>query len=57
MNETNETWLAWIDGFEDQAVEFSVPVAGTYDVAQAGADALGVAVSEQLNVARAGGAE
>jgi hypothetical protein len=48
----NETWMAWIDGREDEAVVFLVPLDGTYDVAEAGAVALGVDVSEQLNVAR-----
>jgi hypothetical protein len=51
-NETgNEVWLAWLDGKKDEAVEFVVPLIGC-DVAQAGADALGIDVCEQLNVAR-----
>ena len=48
-----ETWEAWLDGKRDEAVEFQVPVGGTFDVAAAGAQALGVEVSEELNVARA----
>jgi hypothetical protein len=46
-----EVWLAWIDGKKDEAVEFVVPLIGC-DVAQAGADALGIDVCEELNVAR-----
>lgn len=47
-----ETWIAWIDGDKENAVEFEVPLGDTYDVASAGADALGVELSEELNVAR-----
>ena len=45
-----ETWIAWIDGHKDEAVEFEVPEAGTFDVAEAGANALGIDVCEELNV-------
>lgn len=48
-----ETWIAWLDGNRDEAVEFQVPLAHPFDVAQAGADALGVDVCEELNVQRA----
>ena len=48
-----ETWIAWLDGKRDEAVEFQAPIAGTYDVASAGAAALGIDVSESLNVERA----
>lgn len=47
-----EVWEAWEDGKRDEAERFLVPLGGTFDVAQAGADALGVEVSEALNVAR-----
>lgn len=53
MTNTTETWLAWIDGQKDEAVEFTVPLNGrTFDVAEAGAKALGIDVCEELNVAR-----
>jgi len=45
-----EVWEAWIDGSRDDAVRFSVSPGE--DVVQAGASALNVAVSEELNVAR-----
>ena len=48
-----ETWVAWLDGKRNEAVEFEVPVAGTYDVAEAGAAALGIDVCEELNIKRA----
>ena len=47
-----EVWEAWEDGRRDEAERFLVPEGGTFDVAQAGARALGVDVSESLNVAR-----
>ena len=47
-----EMWEAWIDGDREGAVRFDVPVGGTCDIADAGAAALGVDVSEALNVAR-----
>ncbi|MDZ4253223.1 MAG: hypothetical protein U1A72_11715 [Sulfuritalea sp.] len=59
MNELNhsmqtETWRAWLDGKRDEAVTFEVPIAvTTYDVADAGARALGIDVCEELNVERA----
>jgi hypothetical protein len=51
-----ETWIAWMDGHKDDAVEFDVPYESPhqFDVAQAGADALGVDVCEELNVQRKG---
>lgn len=49
---TTETWEAWVDGKRDESVTFEVPLAGTFDVAQAGADALGIEVCEELNVRR-----
>lgn len=48
----SEVWKAWVDGKRDEAVEFLVPEGATFDVAAAGADALGVDVSESLNVQR-----
>ena len=49
----NETWLAWVDGNEAEALEFTAPAdAITFDVAQAGADALGIDICETLNVKR-----
>lgn len=46
-----EVWRAWEDGEKDDAVEFLVPLDGkAHDVADMGASALGVDVSEQLNV-------
>lgn len=48
----SEVWQAWIDGAREEAVEFLVPLAGTTDVAERGANALGVEVSEELNVDR-----
>lgn len=47
-----EVWEAWEDGKRDEAERFLVPVGGTFDVAEAGAQALGVDVSDILNVAR-----
>ena len=47
-----EAWTAWVDGDKIGAVEFFAPVGGTFDIAEAGAAALGVEVSEQLNVSR-----
>lgn len=47
-----ETWEAWLDGKRDEAVQFEVPLTGTYDVAEAGASALCIDVCEELNVAR-----
>jgi hypothetical protein len=52
MSNETETWLAWIDGNKYDAVEFEAPVGGAFDVAEAGASALGVEVSEALNVER-----
>jgi hypothetical protein len=49
---TTETWIVWIDGQRDEAVEFEVPIGGVFDVAQAGADALNIDVCEALNVER-----
>lgn len=49
----NETWQAWIDGGKAEAVLFTIPAdAITFDVAQAGADALGIDVCDALNVER-----
>lgn len=47
-----EVWEAWLDGRRDEAERFLVPEGGTFDVAEAGARALGVEISEELNVAR-----
>lgn len=47
-----EAWEAWIDGQRGAAVEFHSPVGGTFDVAEAGAAALGIKVCEELNVQR-----
>ena len=47
-----EVWKAWIDGAKSDAETFLVPVGGVHDVAAMGASALGVDVSEALNVAR-----
>ena len=47
-----EAWEAWEDGARDDAVRFIVPAGGGVDIAEAGAAALGVDVSERLNVAR-----
>jgi len=47
-----EEWSAWEDGKKDEAVSFFAPVAGTFDISEAGASALSVDVSESLNVAR-----
>lgn len=52
-NSNSEKWIAWLDGKRDDAVEFDVPLDGTFDVAEAGAFALGIDVCEELNVARA----
>lgn len=48
----SEVWQAWLDGQKDDAERFFVPLGGTADVAELGAQALGVDVSESLNVAR-----
>ncbi len=46
-----EVWRAWEDGEKGDAVEFLVPLDGNpHDVADIGARALGVDVSERLNV-------
>jgi len=50
--ERTEVWEAWLDGKEDEAVQFRAPIGGTYDIRSAGADALGIDVCENLNVAR-----
>ena len=47
-----EAWEAWEDGARDDAVRFIVPAGGVVDIAEVGAAALGVDVSERLNVAR-----
>jgi hypothetical protein len=49
-----DTWVAWLAGNKDGAVAFYVPAQSPeqFNVAQAGADALGVEVSEELNVQR-----
>jgi hypothetical protein len=47
-----EAWEAWVDGQRDGAVEFHAPVGGAFDIAEAGAAALGVEISEELNVQR-----
>lgn len=52
MEAQTETWIAWLDGKKGEAVEFEVPLGGTFDVADAGATALGIDVCEELNVAR-----
>lgn len=48
-----ERWFAWLDGRVHAHVSFYVPVGSTVDIAQAGADALGVDLSESVNVERA----
>jgi hypothetical protein len=50
-----EKWEAWIDGKRDEAAQFEVSPGE--DVVAAGASALNVAVNEELNVARVGGAQ
>jgi hypothetical protein len=45
-----EAWEAWEDGGE--RVKFFAAMGGTLDIAQAGAAALGVDVTEALNVER-----
>ena len=52
LNAPTETWEAWIDGKRDESVTFEAPVDGTFDVAEAGAIALGIEVCEELNVQR-----
>lgn len=47
-----EEWAAWEDGKKDDAVSFFAAASGTLDIAEAGARALGVDVSESLNVSR-----
>jgi len=46
-----EAWKAWVDG-SNVEVEFFAPVDGNFDIAEAGARALGIEVSEELNVER-----
>ena len=50
--EETEEWEAWEDGARDDAVRFIIPAGGVVDIAEAGAAALGVDVSERLNVDR-----
>lgn len=50
--ETFEVWQAWIDGNKDNAECFFVPVAGTHDVAELAASALGCDVGVDLNMER-----
>ena len=45
-----QIWEAWLDGQRDNAVTFIVPTSGSIDVAEAGAEALGVDVCPALNV-------
>ncbi len=45
-----EAWEAWEDGKRVEAADFFVPFGRSFDVAEAGANALGVEVSESLNV-------
>lgn len=45
-----EAWEAWEDGKRGEAADFFVPFGRSFDVAEAGANALGVEVSESLNV-------
>lgn len=52
MKATTEIWTAWIDGEESEAVEFEAPAQGTFDIAQAAADALNIDVCDALNVKR-----
>ena len=47
-----EVWEAWVDGKRDEAVRFLVSKGGAYDIASAGADALGVELSDSINVQR-----
>ena len=48
-----EVWKAWEDeDGESEAVEFLVPVGKMVDVAELGADALGVDLSPSINVKR-----
>ena len=47
-----EKWEAWLDGQRSAAVEFYAPVGETFDIAEAGAAALGMEVCEELNVQR-----
>lgn len=49
-----EKWAAWLDGQKEEAVEFEVPVFGISDIAALGAAALGVDLSELVNVERMG---
>ena len=48
-----EKWVAWTDEDPERRVEFEVPLGSTYDVSDAGATALGIELSESVNVARA----
>ena len=45
-----QIWEAWLDGQRDNAVTFTVSTGGSVDVAEAGAEALGVDVCSELNV-------
>ena len=47
-----ESWEAWLDGKREDAAAFTLPVGGVHNVVEAGAAALGVEVTEALNVAR-----
>ncbi len=47
-----EEWEAWEDEKRDEAKRFMVPAGGVVDIAEAAAQALGVDVSESLNVER-----
>lgn len=48
--ESHEAWQAWLDGADDRSVQFNVYPGE--DVVEAGASALGVPVSEAVNVER-----
>ncbi len=48
----SEVWEAWVDGEKENAVQFLVPEGSFFDVAQKGADELGVDLSESVNVQR-----
>lgn len=51
-SETVEVWQAWLDGDKDNAECFFTPVAGTHDVAELAASALGCDVCPELNMER-----
>ena len=51
-SETFEVWQAWTDGNKDNAECFFTPVAGTHDVAELAASALGCDVCPELNMER-----